>query len=262
MSGRSVVITGGAGGIGAALAVRFASGGDRVAVLDLDLAAAEAVAASLAEAGATALALACDVTDEGDCIRCIEEVIAQWGGVDVLINNAGISHHSDFAETSSDVFRRVFEVNLFGTANCTRAALASLQQRRGSVVAISSVAGFAPLLRRSAYAASKHALHGLFDSLREELHNDDVAVLLVCPSFVDTPIDRHALAGDGSTNESTKPVTGRLLTPEEVAEATFGAVAKRRKQRIHISGLSLASWWLSRLSPRAFAAAMRRKQAE
>jgi NAD(P)-dependent dehydrogenase (short-subunit alcohol dehydrogenase family) len=259
-AGQSVLVTGAASGIGRALAHRFGAAGARVGVLDIDAPGAEAVRAELAAAGVEALALPCDITSPEACEAAVAQVTAAFGGVDVLINNAGMSHHSLFADTDVKVLRRIMDVNFFGAVHCTQAALPSLRARRGAVVALSSVAGFAPLLRRTGYAASKHALHGLFDSLREELVGSGVAVLLVCPSFVDTAIDRSALAGDGTKLTGAKPVIGKLLSPEEVAAAVVAAVARRARGPLLLSPVAKASWWLSRVAPRAYSAIMRRKQ--
>ncbi|MCA9606167.1 MAG: SDR family oxidoreductase, partial [Myxococcales bacterium] len=202
----------------------------------------------------------CDVTDEHDCRAAIERVVATWGGVDVLVANAGISHRSLFAETDVAVLRRVVDVNLFGAIHATQAALPSLLARRGIVIGVSSVAGFAPLVGRTGYAASKHALHGFFDSLRAELHGTGVDVMLVCPSFVATAIERHAVDGGGRPlGDGPRAVSGRVMTPEALAHAVVRAAAKRRRLVLP-SALSRAAWWLSRLAPRLYEASMRRTQ--
>jgi len=247
------VLTGAGGGIGRALARAFATRGDRVALLDLDADALEEIAA---ETGGTAHVV--DVTDPEACEAAIAAVCARWGGVDVLINNAGISHRSRFADTDLAVLRRVMEVNFFGAVHCTRAALPSLRRRRGAVVALSSVAGFAPLVGRTAYAASKHALHGFFDSLRTEI-GDEVAVVLVCPSFVDTDLDLHALDGHGDRVGRSRPAVGRFLTAEEVAEQVMDAVDQRSRRRL-ISPVAHLSWWVSRIAPSVYDKLMLRTQ--
>ncbi|MCX8006445.1 MAG: SDR family oxidoreductase, partial [Burkholderiaceae bacterium] len=178
-------------------ALRFAAAGARVAVLDRDGDAVDRMAGELV-AGAGGIALPCDVTDPAACGEAIAAVAARYGGIDVLVNNAGISHRSAFATTSPGVIRRVMEVNFFGAMHCTQAALPHLVASRGAIVVVSSVAGFAPLIGRTGYAASKHALHGFFASLRTELAPAGVTVTLVCPSFVATGIDRNALGGDGN----------------------------------------------------------------
>jgi NAD(P)-dependent dehydrogenase (short-subunit alcohol dehydrogenase family) len=252
---RNIVVTGGASGIGRALAHRFSTRGDRVAILDRDGDGAARVAAELPEG--TAMGLACDVSDPARCEAVLAQVSERWGGVDVLVNNAGLSHHSLFADTDLAVVRRVMEVNFFGAVHCTKAALPSLIERRGTVVALSSVAGFAPLLGRTAYAASKHALHGFFDSLRAEIEPLGVQVLVVCPGFTRTAIDRSALGGDGRPFGGQKSMIGRPLEPEQVAAAIEQAVRDRREQLL-VSPVAHASYWLSRLSPRLYRAVMRR----
>lgn len=254
-SGRTVVVTGGAGGLGQAFARAWGRGGAHVALLDLNADALDRAVTSLAAVGITASAHVTDVTQFDACVRTMDAIVAATGGVDVLVNNAGISHHSRFADTDPQVLARLMNVNFFGAVHCTKAALPSLQERRGSVVAVSSVAGFAPLLERCGYAASKHALHGFFDTLRAELAPDGVSVTLVCPSYVDTGIDANALAGDGGRVAAPKKVVGKKLSPDDVANATVAAVAQR-KDRLLLSPVATASWWLSRVAPSLYARAM------
>jgi short-subunit dehydrogenase len=240
----------------------LAQSGAHVAALDRDAHALAALAHELeaiASQHATAcLTAVCDVTRPDDCESAITQVCQRLGGVDLLINNAGIAHRSAFADTQVDVLRRVMDVNFFGAVHCTHAALPSLRQRRGQVVAISSVAGFAPLIGRTGYAASKHALHGFFDSLRTELQDDGVDVLIVCPSFIDTGIDRAALGGDGQTAAQARKTTGKTTQPSEVATAILHA-AQQRRQLLLLGFTAQAAWWLSRLWPTRYAALMRKR---
>jgi NAD(P)-dependent dehydrogenase (short-subunit alcohol dehydrogenase family) len=224
-----VVITGAAGGIGSALCRRFGRGGAAVAALDLNAAAVQALVAELNAQQVPALGLACDVTRFEQCAEAMARVVAAFGGIDVLVNNAGITHRSSFADTKVDVYRRVMDVNFFGSVHCTKAALGCLLARRGLIVVISSVAGFAPLLGRTGYAASKHALHGLFGSLRTELIGTGVGVTLICPSFTDTNIARSALDGDGSVTAHPQSTIGKLARPEDVAERVYRAACRRRR---------------------------------
>ena len=245
LAGKVVVITGGAGGIGRALAAAFLAKGAKVALLDLSAAALAEAALSLQP---RPLTVTCDVTDAKACARAMAEVVAAEGGIDILVNNAGISHRSTFLDTTDDVLRRVMEVNYFGSVHCTRAALPSLLQRRGQVVVISSVAGFAPLIGRTGYAASKHALHGFFDTLRAELRDAGVNVLMVCPSFIDTPLRKDV------------PVPmGGLLTPEVVAAAIVSGCRARQRQLV-LGNVGRLSFWVSKLAPRAYEVLMRRTQ--
>lgn len=256
--GQLVVITGAAGGLGRSLCQRFAAAGARVAALDRDAVGLRRMATEMAEQGDTIFVQVCDVTDAAACAGALAAVRARLGPVDVLVNNAGIAHRSALADTQLEVIRSVMDVNFFGAVHCTQAALADLRAQRGLVITISSVAGFSPLIGRTGYAASKHALHGFFDSLRAELSNEGVDVLLVCPAFIDTGIDRAALGGDGQPAAQARLTTGRQAAPDEVARAIVRAAGQGRRLLLHGRTAHLA-WWLSRLWPAGYAAAMRRR---
>lgn len=255
-SGKVVVVTGGARGLGAAYARRFARDGAKLAVLDIDAAQAAALAAELARGG-EALGLGCDVTDEAACARAIETVTERFGGIDVLVNNAGITHRSAFAKTDTRVFRRVMDVNLFGAIHCTKAALPSLLERRGLVIAVSSIAGIAPLFGRTGYAAAKHAVVGLFSSLRTELAPHGVHVLVVCPGFTATGIAAAALDGDGRTTGHPQSTVGRVATPESVAEAVHRA-ARTGRSLLVLTAAGKAAYVLGRLAPAVYERLMAR----
>lgn len=248
LDGVTVIVSGAGGGLGRAIALRFARGGARLALLDRDAAGLAECAAEVRALNAGALALTCDVTDSAACADAIRSAAGHFGGVDVLVNNAGITHRSAFAATDPEVIRRVIEVNFFGALNLTHHALPHLLLRRGAIVAISSVAGFAPLIARTGYAASKHALHGFFESLRSEVRPQGVDVTLVCPSFIATGIDRHALGPDGQPARHAQVVVGRRLTPASVADCIHAGVERRRRLLL-IGGTARQAWWLSRLSP-------------
>jgi NAD(P)-dependent dehydrogenase (short-subunit alcohol dehydrogenase family) len=265
-SGQCVVITGAAGGLGQALVHVFLQAGARVVAMDRDAQALDALqrttVAGNPNAASALLTVVCDVTSLASSEAAIQEATARFGGIDVLVNNAGIAHRSAFADTQVDVLRRVMEVNFFGAVHCTHAAIASLRQRQGMVIAISSVAGFSALIGRTGYAASKHALHGFFDSLRTEVQDDGVDVLIVCPSFIDTGIDRAALGADGQPAAHARKTAGATTQPQEVAAAILKA-AQQRKTLLLFSLTAKAAWWLSRLWPARYAAIMKRRlQAE
>lgn len=249
--GRVVVITGGAGGIGAAMGHRFATSGAHVALLDLEGSPLAHVRDEIAGHGTKVMALTCDITDEQACREAMAAVEGRLGGIDLLINNAGAVHRSAFAETKLAVFRKVFEVNVFGSLNCTHAALPSLIARRGMIIVISSIAGLAPLYGRSGYAGSKHALHGLFESAGSELAADGVDVLMVCPSFTASGFEAAAMGADGAPLGRPRSKMGKLASPEEVADAVFEA-AQRRRRRLILSGVGWAAAMLSRLVPRVY----------
>ncbi len=217
------------------------------------------MAGELASAGASALPLACDVTSPADCEAAIKSVLATTGGIDVLVNNAGITHLGAFREVDPEVLRRVMEVNFFGAVHCTQAALPALLERRGQIVVLSSVAGFAPLATRSGYAASKHALHGFFDSLRAEHRGDGLRVLIVCPWFVDTRIGDHALGPDGGPAPPGARTGARgLLRPEQVADAVVVAAGQGRRLLL-VPGRARLAYHVSRLAPRLYERLMLRR---
>lgn len=256
--GRCVAITGAGGGLGRALALRFALAGARVAALDRDPAGLEQTARELRAIGAPSVSVVCDVSSEADCRSALERVRLDLGGVDVLVNNAGVTHRSALQRTDPAVIRRVMEVNFFGAVHCTHAALPDLVARRGMVIAVSSVAGFAPLIARTGYAASKHALHGFFGSLRTELAGSGVSVMLVCPSFIATGIAANAMAGDGGAAQHPQSIVGERATPQRMAELIFQA-ARREARLLLPDRVSWLSWWMSRFAPRTYERLMARK---
>jgi NAD(P)-dependent dehydrogenase (short-subunit alcohol dehydrogenase family) len=256
--GATVLVTGAGGGLGRALALRFGAAGSNIVALDRDAAGIGSLAAELHARGTTCLPLPCDVTDAGACSAAVAQAVERFGSLDVLVNNAGMSHRSGFALTGLDVIRRVMDVNFFGAVNCTKAALPHLVARRGLVVVISSVAGYTPLVARTGYAASKHALHGFFDSLRAELAPLGVDVMVACPSFIATHIDRNALGGDGEPVRHAQVTVGRPLTPEDAAGQVFAA-AQRGRRRLLIGRTARAAWQLNRFAPRLYEFIMARR---
>ncbi len=259
MRGQVALLTGAAGGIGSALARRLAGAGLRQVLTDLDEAAVAELARELRRGGAEALALRCDVTDPTDCERAVRAAVERFGALDVLVLAAGITHFGDFAGTRPEVLRRVMEVNFTGSLLPTHAALPELLRRGGRVAVLSSVAGFAPLATRCGYAASKHALHGLFDSLRAELRGTGVSITLVCPSFVDTDIEAHALGPDGSPPPpGARTGAEGAIPPERAAEAIHRGLSARRRW-VFVPGFARLAWWVSRLAPRTYERLMLRR---
>jgi NAD(P)-dependent dehydrogenase (short-subunit alcohol dehydrogenase family) len=241
-------VTGAAGGIGRALCLRFGREGAQIAALDLDREGLDALAGELREAQIETLVEPCDVTDPDQCARAIASVHQRFGGVDVLINNAGISHRSPVVETELQVYRRVMDVNFFGAVHCTKPAMQSLLERRGLIIVISSIAGRGPLPGRTGYSASKHALHGFFETLRCELADRGVRVMMVCPSFTATNIERSALDGKGNPTSRAWDTVGKIATPESVAEAVYRGARSGRRVLV-LSGTGRAAYLVSRLWP-------------
>lgn len=246
--GRTVVITGGAGSIGGALARSFGRAGAKIAIVDLPTSPLGAAREELESAGIEAVALPCDITDTAQVQASMASIREAFGRIDVIINNAGIVHRSAFADTRPEVFRRVMEVNLFGALHCTQACMADLIANRGLVIAVSSIAGLAPLYGRSGYAASKHAMHGLFESLGAEVAAKGVGVLMVCPSFVESGLEASTLGGDGKRVSRPRSKVGELGSPDDVATEVLKA-AKAGRRRLVLTPVGKTSALLSRLAP-------------
>ena len=248
LENKVVAITGAIGGMGSAMARRFGLAGAEICLLDLYWRDIDAFARDLKDDGIEAFGTVCDVTDSSACEAAMQAIREKYGRIDILVNNAGITHRSAFAHTKAEVIRRVMEVNFFGALHCTQAALPALIESRGLIIVMSSICGFSPLFGRTGYAASKHALHGLFESLRTELQESGVRVMMVCPGFTDTNITQHALNGDGSLTSHPCSSTGRIATPQEVAGAIYrGAITGRRL--LVLSTVGKLAYLISRLSP-------------
>ncbi len=252
------LVTGSAGGLGRALAVELGHHGACLALVDSNESELAKTCGKLAEQGVPVISMAGDVTKMEDCQRITDLVRNKWKRLDLLVNNAGITHISLFENTGVGVLRRVMEVNFFGSVNCTRAALADIVDSQGMIVAMSSVAGIGPLPGRTGYCASKFALGGFFDTLRMELKAKGVGILLVYPSFINTGIAAHSLDGQGAPASPARSTMGRIIEPDTAARLIIRAIRKKRK-RLMISEEARLAWWMTRLFPNLYAKIIRQK---
>ena len=253
-----VVVTGGASGIGAAICRRFGRDKARIGLLDMDKDGAKAAADHLRDLGVEAAGIRCDVVDEDECTAAMNEIIDRFGGIDILVNNAGITQRSAFIDTRISVYRRVMEVNFFGSLHCTKAALDSLIERQGTIIVIESLAGITPLLGRTGYCASKHALHGFFTSLRSELRNTGTHIMLVCPGFVETNLQTRALDGNGRVTTHPQSMVGRPASADSVAEDIYRGALKK-KQLLVLTPVGKLTYWINRFAPRLYERLMARQ---
>lgn len=258
---KCALITGGAGAIGLALARQLRASGVRVVLVDRDATLLQRATDALGSGDSAVLGLHCDIGDAEACQRVAELTVQQHGGIDLLFNHAGLTQIGLFEKNTLDVYRRVMEVNFFGSVNMTHACLPALLERRGHIVVTSSVAGFAPLLGRTGYCAAKHALHGFFDTLRSELRPQGVGVSIVCPAFVESGFSDRGLANDGGPLKARRSETGKGLTPEAVA-AAMHFVARTRKPLTLVGRSAHLAWWASRLLPQWYARQMEKRFAE
>lgn len=222
----TALITGASSGIGRALALRLASEGARVALVARREAELEALAAEITSAGGEALALPCDVADRDQVFAAAERALGRFGGIDLLVNNAGYGHHRRFLDWDLDDMERMMRVNYLGALYWTKALLPQMvERRRGWLVFVASIGGKIGVPEESAYAASKFALVGLAEALSIEVEDAGVHVLTVCPGTVRTDFfDDEALA-------RMPPVSRRsMIEPEEIVEATLGALATGKRE--------------------------------
>ncbi len=255
LAGKNVIITGGGGGLGSALGREFGYAGANVALLDIDYGAA--VVAADRVTTTTAVPIECDVTDWDSCAGAVATAEQAIGPTDILINNAGLAHHSAFADTDLEVLRKIMDINFWGSVHCTKATLPTITDRRGAIAIISSTAGFAPLLGRAGYAASKHALHGLFGTLRTELSGTGVDVMVAAPSFIDTPFRDHTLGGDGEVTSQTRAGVGKMASAEDVAERIAWGIERRRSTLV-LGRVGIITRYLNALTPGVYERMMTR----
>jgi dehydrogenase/reductase SDR family member 7B len=226
-SSQVVWITGASSGIGEALALAFSRAGAKLVLSARRPAELERVAALCRPAEVFVLPM--DLAKSDDFEALTAQVLERFGKIDVVVHNGGISQRSWVKDTAMEVHRRIMEVNYFGAVALTRAVLPSmLQSKRGQFVVISSVMGKVGTPLRSAYAASKHALHGFFDCLRAEVAKDGLVVTLICPGYIATNVSKNALTADGSPTNKTGEDIANGLDPMVAAEQILSAVARQK----------------------------------
>jgi short-subunit dehydrogenase len=224
---KTVVITGGTDGIGKALVAAFLQKGARVATCARTAEKLTDLENEVSEK--TLFTMVADVSKEADCKNFIETTIQKFNGIDILINNAGISMRGMFQETSLETLRRVMDINFWGTVYCTKFALDSILKNKGTIVGMSSVAGYRGLPGRSGYSASKFAVNGWLEALRTELLETRVNVMWVCPGFTKSNIRNAALNKDAKPQGESPLKEDKLMSAEECAQHIIKAIAKRKR---------------------------------
>ncbi len=222
-----VVITGGSDGIGKALVDSFLSEGAKVATCGRNYDKLYQLQSQYA--GMPLLIHTTDVSKQQECKSFIEAVIKNFGRIDILINNAGISMRALFSDVELDALRKVMDVNFWGSVYCTKYALPAIISSKGSIVSVSSVAGYRGLPGRSGYSASKFALNGWMETLRTELLNTGVNVLWVCPGFTESNIRNAALDSKGQALGETTMDEKAMMSSAECAKHIMDAIRKRKR---------------------------------
>ena len=249
-----IVITGASDGIGAEMARQLARReGAQVALVlaARNEARLALVASQCAELGAQTLVLPTDVSLEPDCRALVAATAQRFGQIDVLINNAGMSAQALFDQVKADDlawYEQLMRVNLWGSVWCTHAALPYLKQSRGSIVAVSSMAGLFGVPGRTAYSASKFALTGFFEALRAELITAGVSVTTAYPGVVATQIRHHGLNAAGQTAGSSGLKEDNAMSVEECARLILQGLQSRQREVVMTAKGKLGRW-LKLLAP-------------
>lgn len=231
--GKTVIITGASSGIGKALAYRFAQEGANIVLAARQYVLTCEIAQDIERLySVKAIAVATDVSNEEYCKHLINEAKRVFGRIDVLINNAGISMRALFEDVDISVLKNVMDVNFWGTVYCTKYALPELLKTKGSIIGVSSIAGYKGLPGRSGYSASKFAMQGFLESVRIENINKGLHVMIACPGFTATNIRNSALAKDGTIQGESPLDENKMMSADKVADHILTALLRKKNQLI------------------------------
>jgi short-subunit dehydrogenase len=209
-----------------------------------------------------AFILPMDLADTLASKKLADEVIREFGQIDILVNNAGLSQRSFTIDTPLEIDRKIMEVNFFGTVALTKAVLPFLvKQKTGLIIVISSISGKFGFYLRSAYSASKHALHGFFESLRMEVYKDNVQVMIVCPGKISTSLSLYALKSDGQVHSKMDDTIAAGMPADICAERILKGVI-RGEEEIFVGGKEIRAVWIKRFFPSLFSKLIRKQKAE
>lgn len=229
LKGKVVIVTGASSGIGEAMAREYAAQGAKVVLGARSVQKLQLIAGDIRSRGGEAVYCPVDVTVVDECRKLIDTAVREFGGVDVLICNAGLSMRAIFDDVDLSVLHRLMDVNFWGAVNCCKFALPYLQASRGSIVGVSSVAGLHGLPGRTGYSASKYAMTGFLETLRIENLKKGLHVMIACPGFTASNVRFAALTADGSSQGETPRDEAKMMTPEEVARIVARGIVKRKR---------------------------------
>jgi short-subunit dehydrogenase len=227
-----VIVTGASSGIGEAIAREFAINGSKVVLAARSEEKLSAIVQEIEALNCEAIYIKTDVSIEAECKNLIEKTVEKFGTVDILVNNAGISMRSRFIDVDLKVLHRLMNVNFWGTVYCTKYALPYLIERKGSLVGVSSVAGFHGLPGRTGYSASKFAIHGFLETIRIENLKKGLHVMIIAPGFTATDIRIHALTANGSEQGESPRDERKLMSPEYVAQWVLKGIRKKKRNKL------------------------------
>ena len=230
--GKVVIVTGASSGIGEAIAREFAEKGSRVVLAARNETKLASITDELKKSNYCASFIKTDVSIEEDCRNLIDKVVQTYGAIDILVNNAGLSMRASFLDVDLGVLHRLMDVNFWGTVYCTKYALPWLIKCKGSLIGISSVAGFHGLPGRTGYSASKFALHGFLETIRIENLKTGLHVMILAPGFTASEIRRHALTADGTEMGESPLNENSLMSPEYVARWVLKGIKKKKRNQL------------------------------
>ncbi len=256
---KTVWITGASSGIGEALAYAFAEEGANLVLSARNEALLENVAAACRQKGSgTVLVAALDLTKSNTLPPIARQVFDKMGRIDILINNGGISQRALVKDMPMQLYRQIMEVNFFGTVALTKLVLPHMMaQKSGHIVTITSLVGKIGTPMRSGYSASKHALHGFFDSLRSEVYNDQIKILLVLPGYIQTNISINALNASGKSTGVMDKNQAEGMPPSQLAGKILKAI-RNNQQEIYVGGKEVLAVYLKRFFPRLLSKIIRK----
>jgi len=249
MKDKVVIITGASSGIGKALALNFASKKAVVVLAARSFEKLEQIEKDIQNVAKEVFVIKTDVSLESDCKNLVEQTIEKFGKIDILINNAGISMRALFEDTELSVIKKLMDINFWGTVYCTKYALPFLLKSKGSVVGVSSIAGYKGLPGRTGYSSSKFAMHGFLEVLRIENLKKGLHVLTACPGFTASNIRNTALAADGSQQGESPRDEEKMMSAEKVAERIIGAI-DNRKDRLTLTTQGKLTVTLNKFFPK------------
>lgn len=254
---KRVWITGASSGIGENLAYAFASQGAHLILSARNESELERVKNNCHDA-ASVFIYPIDLENLAGIQNTAKRVLERYGKIDILINNAGISQRSLAKETSLEVDQKIMNINFFGTIALTKAVLPSMiTHQLGHIVVITSAVGIIGSPLRSTYAASKHALHGFFDSLRAEIYKDNIQVTIVCPGFVRTNVSVNALTGSGEKQNVMDEATNNGMSPGRLSRKIMRAIQKG-KEEVYYGGREVLAIYVKRYFPSIFSRIIRK----
>ena len=249
LKNKIAIITGASSGIGKALAITLAEDGAKVILAARSKDKLDEIITDLNYQGYDAVAIQTDVSSENDCKNLILSTVDKFGKIDILVNNAGISMRALFKDTKVDVLKKLMDINFWGMVYCTKYAMPYLLESKGSVVGVSSIAGYKGLPGRTGYSSSKFAMHGFLESLRIENLRTGLHVLLACPGFTASNIRNTALNEEGMQQGESPRDEGKMMSAEEVAGHIKTAIIKR-KDRIVLTSQGKMTVRLNKFLPK------------